>query len=162
MEDKIKLKLNERLKSARLYKGMSQKELAKSVGVSQARISEYEKGTRTPKPLRLKMIANALKLDLLFDYGNEYFYDRFMRDTPEDDIERDQFNDWQEYSAKEDAETIFKYGPWEIDSPPVEEQEINYEDKLLISFKELNETGQRKAVAYTADLTKIPEYRKDK
>ena len=49
----IKNTLNERIKSARKYRGLSQKDLATKINVSQARISEYENGTREPKTIRL-------------------------------------------------------------------------------------------------------------
>ena len=61
------------IKSARLKAGMTQKELAKIIGVTKQTIINYEKGTTDPSWERLEDIAKALKVDVdaLFPY-NEF------------------------------------------------------------------------------------------
>lgn len=43
----------------------------------------------------------------------------------------------------------------------IQKAEQDIEDMCLSVFRQLNLNGQEKAIAYTADLAKIPEYRKD-
>ena len=50
----------ERLKAARLNKNMSQKELADSMGMKQASISQFENGQRLPTPANIKKLASIL------------------------------------------------------------------------------------------------------
>lgn len=59
------------IKSARLKVGMTQKELAKIIGVTKQTIINYEKGTTEPSWERLEDIAKALKVnvDELFPYS---------------------------------------------------------------------------------------------
>ena len=44
----------------RKAKGLTQKELAEAIGVSQISLSTYEQGIRTPKPQAAKKIARVL------------------------------------------------------------------------------------------------------
>lgn len=65
-------KLN--LKILRKTAGLYQAELAELAGVSQAEISQIERGKVTPKPTVAKRIAGALGIDWKKFYpGDEYF-----------------------------------------------------------------------------------------
>jgi transcriptional regulator with XRE-family HTH domain len=55
----------DRLKAARRNAGLTQADLAKRIGVSQARISSWEQGERHPDAFRLHGLAKALELDVL-------------------------------------------------------------------------------------------------
>lgn len=51
----------ERIKQARLQRGMTQKELAEKLGVSESYVSQYERSVRNPKRDTLQKIAEALE-----------------------------------------------------------------------------------------------------
>ena len=52
----------ENLKRIRKSKGLSQKELAEKLGVSQPSYAQYERGARNPKVETIRKIANALDI----------------------------------------------------------------------------------------------------
>lgn len=54
------MELGENIQKARKAAGMTQKELAEKLGVSAPNISQYERGTKTPKIETVKRIAHAL------------------------------------------------------------------------------------------------------
>ena len=51
----------ERLREARLNKGMSQVELANAMGITQASISQFEKGDRLPTPEHINQFVDILE-----------------------------------------------------------------------------------------------------
>lgn len=53
--------MNEKLKDLRDYHGISQRELARRIGVGKTTISEIERGDRLPNVLTAIRIARALK-----------------------------------------------------------------------------------------------------
>ena len=82
----------QRLKEARLYRGLSLEELRKVVGVSKQMISKYEQGLNIPNPEILFSLVQALKFPREFfytsnkqnySYGNSYF--RSLLSTPKKD-----------------------------------------------------------------------------
>lgn len=58
----------ERLKSARIYRGLTVAELADKIGVSKQAISQYEKGDNTPEFKKMTAITSCL------DFPPEYFF----------------------------------------------------------------------------------------
>lgn len=52
------------IKAIRQRRGMTQQELAKHLGITQARISEYEMGIKAPTVHRLPLIARALGVEV--------------------------------------------------------------------------------------------------
>ena len=54
--------VGENLKKIRKEKGLTQKELGKLCGMSEAQIGQYENGLRNPKMETLEKIANALDI----------------------------------------------------------------------------------------------------
>ncbi len=67
------MKFNTRLKELRLTNGLTQKELAKVIGVGRTTISEYESGKIVPKQDGLLKIANHfnVSVDYLTGVSNE-------------------------------------------------------------------------------------------
>ena len=60
MEDSF----SENLRKARILKGLKQEELANILGVTQASISQYERGDRIPIDRNLRKICEALDVSL--------------------------------------------------------------------------------------------------
>lgn len=56
--------LGERIKNIRKSKGITQQQLAKSCNFALVTIRQYESGARTPRIEQLKIIANALDVEL--------------------------------------------------------------------------------------------------
>lgn len=52
--------LPEQIKKARLHRGLTQVQLAAILGVAQARIAEWERGTHTPNAQTIRQLENAL------------------------------------------------------------------------------------------------------
>lgn len=57
------MNLGEKIKSIRESRSLLQGDLAKETGISQAAISQFEKGVRRPTPVNIKKIAKALGVD---------------------------------------------------------------------------------------------------
>lgn len=55
---------NERIKQARIEKGLTQREVAEKCGMSERQYQFYETGTRCPSLLNAKRITDALEISL--------------------------------------------------------------------------------------------------
>ena len=53
----------DRLREARISKGMTQEQLAREIGVAKSTITGYEKGNREPYLFKIKRIIEALDID---------------------------------------------------------------------------------------------------
>lgn len=103
------MSFGERLKAARQFIGLSQKELAQSMDVTPQNLNQYEKNKR--KPSKDMMIKLSEQLDCSYAYtraGEPYFY-KFV--SPNHDPQysaNEKFNQFQFEDAKEDSkpETI--------------------------------------------------------
>lgn len=126
--------IGEKIKSARLNKDLTQKQLGELCGMADSAIRRYELGGAKPKIETLQRIATALGVGL----------DTFLTDSELTLFE----NITNLYLSSNDdikeLESLAKHTPQE-----------NY---LIVKFRELNEKGQIKATDYIDDLTQIPEY----
>lgn len=64
------MRVNDKIREARKKAGITQKQLAKKLGVSSAMIAQYETGKRNPKMQTLEKIANALEIPVSDLYGD--------------------------------------------------------------------------------------------
>lgn len=78
--------LKERLKQTRLEKGLTQKEVAETIGISYQNYQQWERGTRNPKENTLENIAKALDVPLDYLTGKIYQIDLSPYEPSEDDI----------------------------------------------------------------------------
>lgn len=62
--------MNEKLKELRDYHGISQRELARRIGVGKTTISEIERGDRLPNVLTAIRIARALETTIEEIWGD--------------------------------------------------------------------------------------------
>ncbi len=62
----------DRLREARLNKGLTQEQLAKEIGVAKSTLTGYEKGNREPDVFKIKKIIEVLGIEaeFLFDIKN--------------------------------------------------------------------------------------------
>ena len=63
--------IGERIKEALSYRGMSQRQLAEYLGMTEVSISRYITGNRTPKAPTLKKISDFCGVPTGFFYGSE-------------------------------------------------------------------------------------------
>ena len=90
----------ERLRRARIDKGMSQTELANAIGLTQASISQFEKGLRIPTPTNIHKFAQILNIsevDLAGENHGEFEKTLLMRNIR--DLSPDSLNKINEYAA---------------------------------------------------------------
>lgn len=87
----------DRLKRARIYAGLTQKDIGKKLGVTAQSYAQYEQGVRIPKRSTLEKIADAFGLNVVYsENGSPYF-------TLSAGPAAHSFNAWQsEDTTKED------------------------------------------------------------
>ena len=129
-EEGMKMTVGEQIKKFRLEEKLSQKALGEKLGMSQQMIAQYENGERNPKLETLKRIAVVLNVSLL-DLG----------------IITDEL---KQALTELNQQGVTQY----IHGATVEVSEI------INSLENLNNLGQQKILAYTKDLSRIPEYQK--
>ena len=64
-------RIGERLRAARLMKGMSQGELGKQLSITFQQVQKYEKGINRVSASALLKISEALKTDLLYFFSGD-------------------------------------------------------------------------------------------
>ena len=88
----------ERLRKARIDKGMNQEELADAIGLTQASISQFEKGLRMPTPANIRKFAQILDIreeDLAGQNQGEFEKTLLMRNIR--DLSPDSLNKINDY-----------------------------------------------------------------
>ncbi len=88
----------ERLRTARIDKGMNQEELADAIGLTQASISQFEKGLRMPTPANIRKFAQILDIreeDLAGQNQGEFEKTLLMRNIR--DLSPDSLNKINDY-----------------------------------------------------------------
>ena len=69
------MSIGKNIRSARIYMGLTQRELATKSGLAEITIRQYESGKRIPGAIQFGKIANALGLGYSFlKNGEPYFY----------------------------------------------------------------------------------------
>ncbi|MEQ2129931.1 helix-turn-helix transcriptional regulator [Caldanaerobacter subterraneus KAk] len=100
--------LGKRIKELRKKKGITQKELASYLGVSDRAVGYYESGQRTPPPDILQKIAD------FFNVSTDYLLGRTDIYNPADEITEAVSDDpellefWNELKEREDLKLLFK------------------------------------------------------
>ena len=134
--------IGERIKAARKAAGMSQKDLAAKMGVTQSNISQYENDYATPSMATLFKYADALGCgvsDLLFDKEAAFAA-----------IER--------YSKPEKKEERIRRQIAYYDSLDRAHLVPDEEEKLVSYYNHLNAAGKEKLLSYASDLAQIAAY----
>lgn len=135
MQETFQLKT--KIKAARKEKGMTQAELGKILGVSQAMIGQYESGTRKPKIEQLIKISDALDVDI---------------NTLLENIDSPALRAMQ----RTNSSLYQDYKQHLLSS--IELTEIDIE--LINNFHKLNTSGQKRLIEYLSDILKIDIYTK--
>ncbi|SHE94827.1 Transcriptional regulator, contains XRE-family HTH domain [Thermoanaerobacter uzonensis DSM 18761] len=100
--------LGERIKELRKKKGVTQKELALYLGVSDRAVGYYESGQRTPPPDILQKIADFfhVSVDYLLGRTDVYSPTDEITEAVSDDPELFEF--WNTLKEREDLKLLFK------------------------------------------------------
>ncbi|WEA13300.1 helix-turn-helix domain-containing protein [Lactococcus garvieae] len=80
--------LKTRLKLARLKKGLTQKQVAEKLEISQAMYQKWEQGLRNPKQDTIKRLAIALEVSPEYLSGELYIINLEEYDPSEEDIKK--------------------------------------------------------------------------
>lgn len=80
--------LKTRLKSARLKKGLTQKQVAEKLEISQAMYQKWEQGLRNPKQDTIKRLATALEVTPEYLSGEIYIINLEDYAPSEEDIKK--------------------------------------------------------------------------
>lgn len=132
-----------KIRAARLEKHMTQKQLAEKLHVSQTAVALWENGTRGFTIPTACRIADILDINI-FD----------IAEIQSEPLTKEQEKEI-EYQAAQAIERL-------------KMQELGYEltdpleDRTRAAFQKLNSNGREKVAGYAEDLTKIPEYQKEK
>lgn len=138
--------IGNRIRSARLQKGLTQAELAEKAAIAINSIRLYESGKRVPKIDNLQKIADALNVSI------QYLAPSFVTDSKDGDGIVDLLNDEKlNKSVSEFSKRI-----------SVICQIEDNEKRLLSAYHSMNQTGREKAISVVEDLAKVPEYRRKK
>lgn len=154
---------SDKLKKIRIKTGLSQRQLAEKLGVSQNAICNWENGKREPKFETIKEIAD------LFDVPISYFWNDTPLNISEDFASPDSNTTPIDTKNKNDVKilktfkSIYPASVEEI-KDMLEHMKILQTYELKSTFWEylqsLNEQGQEEAVKRVRDLTYNPEYQR--
>lgn len=118
------MSFGERLKAARQFIGLSQKELAEIMNVTPQNLNQYEKNKR--KPSRGMMIKFSGPLDCSYAYtkaGEPYFYKFVSPDHDPQYLANEEFNQFQVEDAEEESRVKTMAAYLNIDNYTPEELE---------------------------------------
>ena len=138
----------EKIKQIRESRGLTQKEVASLMGISQQAYGQYESGTRLPKPETVGRIAAALDCQVdeivqctdALSYGGRDGNSNYMKEFIHGALIQ-----WNTENA-----VLKKYD--HSSNPKLE--------KLIASFDTLNDDGQTVAVDRVEELAQIPKYQR--
>ena len=89
--------LGERIREARLKKGLTQEQLAEKIGVAKSTLTGYEKGNREPDVLKLQKLIDCLGVPSNYLLG---FPDEFGKDSVEQHPLLQQYNSLDEHGKR--------------------------------------------------------------
>ena len=135
--------LAEKIRKIREEKGMTQKQVAAIMGISQQAYSQYESGAREPKPETMGRIAIALGVDI-----HDLLNGCFSSDANEKiHYLAHSYIGQRDEQALAGRKALYEYL-----------QESPLASDLWDSFCSLNERGKRTAIERVQELTQIPQY----
>lgn len=173
--------IGESIKAARKKAGLTQKQLAERLGASFTLVSQYERGTRNPKPETLSRIATALGTTLEAIYGSQesgiiselpevynvpietgmamtldWLARKNNRTLEEEvDIAIDSYLNWASDDGRLEEEY---YTPESVAQRDKQKKDLRFYPALLYWLDQLNEDGFLKIYEMAVDFTSIGRY----
>lgn len=143
--------VGEKLREARLRRGLTQLELEKLTGINAANIRKYESDRQRPKYETKVKLAQALQIpitDLLDGTILTFDASKLVKAMPRPMVE---------IKLKEHV----VHRP--VDLSELEGNEISEKEVILLEvFERLNDDGQDEAIKRIEELSQIPKYKNDK
>lgn len=133
------MSVGQNIKNAREKNGLSQRDLAGKLNITQAAVSQFENGKNPPKIDTLLKISSALGVDintLLEDSDSPMLRAMKRTDSP-------LYDDYKKYLLSHSVE---------LDNIDIE---------LINNFHKLNDSGRKRLLEYLSELLKILEYTED-
>jgi len=157
---------SENLKQIRIKKGLSQKEVAARLSVSQPSYAQYENGKRNPKLETVQKIADALGVSVtelapellgIRSINVEIIHNMelLLEQLPSMNLPKE-----VKEMHRQTAINEIKKRQEELEKMNLFFMSESGQRKLLTNFSVLNDNGKQKAIEQVELLTKIPEYRK--
>lgn len=141
------------IREARKAAGITQEDLAHSVGINRATLSKYESGVIEPSVSQLLSIASALNTSLTellgFEYGDGVL---FTVDLSPELVQALGFPSYVKKLTTSNPELMLKIVTEFARQSP---ERV----KLNLAFDSLNQLGQQEATKRVEELTEIPRYR---
>lgn len=146
--------------------GLTQKEFANTVGVSQSAINYWENGKRQPRIEQLRMIASAFNMNLSDFLDDDYFdavtdpdndadyEEKFIEEKFQSIIVNDKLNDEEKKALLQDHTIKTEI----MANIHLDHAESGRKFLLSTLYNQLNPIGRNKAIEQIELLTKIPEY----
>lgn len=139
--------LGERIRSARIDSGLTQKQVADACGMADSAIRKYESGKITPKLETLRRISNAINADIVY----------LISGQTTEEVQRGIIID-----ADMELRTILENLQTKSENKSFDEQvawrnTVAHVLKLLDGF---NATGWKKAIERLEELAEVPSYRR--
>lgn len=160
-----------RIKKARETAGLTQEQLGEQIGVTGVTIMRYEKDLREPRQKQLQAIATALgvPVEYFHDFSSQAYLDNTF--TKINSLKKQLSEATSEEEREELESALFVLEESYTDlcfaqalSQPQRQaqRESIIQRDLITQFDKLNAKGQQVAVERVEELTKIPDYQKDK
>lgn len=122
------MSFQERIKKARLEKGLTQDQLSGLIGVAKSTYNGYEKGNREPDFFKLKKLIEVLEVDA-----------NYLLCVDEDNLPAPP-NQTKKAPTEETSESDFE------------------KQRLLHNYDRLNPKGRQALIEYSDDLASMPKY----
>lgn len=141
------------IKEAREKAGISQKELAKKIGVSATTLCGYEKGIHDPKSETLSDIAKFCNVSVDFLLGRMVKSVEWTSDMYQDYFNAD--TDGRIRMLKSNG------NPGDVPIPINDESKENkIEEKIFLLIDNLNEEGKQRVLEYVEDIVVAGRFKK--
>lgn len=139
--------IGENIKAMRKLSSLTQKQLAEKCGLAEITIRQYESGKREPKIETILKISKALDVPIT-ELTNVSALFKDMVDSS--------------LGAETEAIGAAKALAKALANNDMKNEDIFRRNVLIGNYEKLNRNGKLKAIHYVEDLTKIPEYKREK
>lgn len=139
--------IGEKIQEARIEAGLTQRELARRLGIKPPNISQYERGVKTPKFETILRIADALGVDWEIFYPTSASVAALAAKA-------------QKRDAGASALAALRFSQTGSEEPAAGLSPLDraLQARLLAAFCRLSETGKNEAVKRVEELAELPRY----
>lgn len=149
--------LSDRIKEARLKKGLTQEQLANMIGTAKSTVTGYEKGNRIPPAATVGLIADATNVDANFLYQDE------VRERKENNVSLEELSIVKKYRVLDPhGKKMVDFTlneEWER-STEIAKENAKKEKGTLVSISKYTKEGENgnNTVEFSEELTPDKDY----